>query len=50
MRKPNHFLIESFESLKNSQGAQNPRTILAQNRLVKLYQDWNKPELAARFL
>ncbi len=43
-------LRESYESLKNSQGAQNPRTILAQNRLVKLYLDWNKPELAARFL
>ena len=41
-------LRESYESLKNSQGAQNPRTILAQNRLVKLYQDWNKPELAAK--
>ena len=41
-------LRESYESLKNSQGAQNPRTVLAQNRLVKLYQDWNKPELAAK--
>jgi hypothetical protein len=44
------FLLESFESLKGSQGTQNPRTILAQNRLVKLYQDWGKPELATRFL
>lgn len=33
-------LTQSYESLKNSQGAQNPRTILAQNRLVKLYREW----------
>ena len=43
-------LTEGFNSLKRLQGAQNPRTILAQNRLVKLYQDWNKPELAAKFI
>ncbi len=37
-------LRESYESLKISQGEQNPRTVLAQNRLVKLYRDWNKTE------
>ncbi len=42
-------LLESFQDLKNSQGAGNPRTLLAQRRLGKLYRDWNKPELAARY-
>ncbi|MEQ1922598.1 MAG: tetratricopeptide repeat protein, partial [Pyrinomonadaceae bacterium] len=31
-------LLESFESLKQSQGAENPRTVLAQNRLDALKQ------------
>ena len=42
-------LRESFESLKNVQGEQNPRTLLAQRRLVELYQAWDKPKLAAKF-
>ncbi len=42
-------LLASFESLKNSQGDKNPRTLLAQRRLVNLYDSWNKPELAARY-
>lgn len=36
------FLKESFESLKNSQGESNPRTLLAQNRLNRLYELQNK--------
>ncbi len=37
-------LSESSESLKRSQGAENPRTILAQNRLNQLYEIWKKSE------
>lgn len=36
-------LVESCESLKNSQGEQNPRTVTARNRLAALYEKWNKP-------
>src|SRR5437660_5319423 len=35
-------LTESYESLKNSQGANNPRTQLARQRLITLYQDLGK--------
>jgi serine/threonine-protein kinase len=41
-------LKESYESLVGSQGANNPRTLLARSRLAKLYANW-KPELAAKY-
>jgi len=43
-------LVESFESLKSSQGGSNPRTVLAHERLIRLYRQWNKPEMTARYL
>ncbi len=39
-------LVASHTSLVQSQGVRNPRTLLAQRRLVELYQRWNKPALA----
>jgi hypothetical protein len=36
-------LTESFESLKKSQGTENPRTVLAQNRLNRLNEVRKKP-------
>ena len=40
-------LVESYESLKSSQGKSNPRTELAMQRLVALYAAEHKPEKAA---
>ena len=42
-------LVGSYESLKTSQGTNNPRTRLALQRLVELYEKWQKPDLAARY-
>jgi serine/threonine-protein kinase len=42
-------LVGSYESLKTSQGANNPRTRLALQRLVELYGKWQKPDLAAKY-
>jgi hypothetical protein len=42
-------VVGSYESLKNSQGTNNPRTRLALQRLVELYEKWQKPDLAARY-
>ncbi len=42
-------LIASHASLVKSQAAHNPRTLLAQRRLIELYQRWNKPELADKY-
>lgn len=42
-------LVGSYESLKNSQGANNPRTRLALQRLVEFYEKWQKAGLAARY-
>jgi serine/threonine protein kinase len=42
-------LVASYSSLVQSQGEHNPRTLIAQRRLVDLYQRWNKPELADRY-
>jgi serine/threonine protein kinase len=42
-------LLESYNALLKSQGAQNPRTLLAQRRLLELYQRWNRPELADKY-
>jgi serine/threonine-protein kinase len=42
-------LIESYQMLKTSQGAHNPRTRDALRRLIGLYENWPKPELAAQY-
>jgi serine/threonine-protein kinase len=42
-------LIASYTSLVKSQAEHNPRTLLAQRRLIELYQRWNKPELADKY-
>jgi tetratricopeptide (TPR) repeat protein len=42
-------LRESYESLRESQGPANPRTLLAKERLATLYQAMNKPALAAKY-
>jgi eukaryotic-like serine/threonine-protein kinase len=42
-------LLNSYEALKISQGAGNPRTTIALQRLIALYEKWGKPELAARY-
>ncbi|HWY50976.1 MAG TPA: tetratricopeptide repeat protein [Chthoniobacterales bacterium] len=42
-------LLSSYESLKNSQGPHNPRTGIALQRLIALYEAWGKPEQAARY-
>jgi serine/threonine protein kinase/tetratricopeptide (TPR) repeat protein len=42
-------LLESFESLKKSQGDTNPRTILARERLVSFYRTAIKPALAHKY-
>jgi len=42
-------LLESFESLKISQGTENPRTVLARSRLAALYEKTNRAELAAQY-
>lgn len=42
-------LTKSHDALSKTQGAQNPRTLLARRRLVELYHKWNKPELASKY-
>jgi serine/threonine protein kinase len=42
-------LLNSYEALKISQGADNPRTTIALQRLINLYEAWNKPGQAARY-
>lgn len=42
-------LLQSYESLKSSQGAGNPRTGLAVQRLVAFYESWGKPDRANQF-
>jgi serine/threonine protein kinase/tetratricopeptide (TPR) repeat protein len=42
-------LIQSYDVMKQTQGEQNPRTLEARERLVKLYASWGKSQLAARF-
>jgi tetratricopeptide (TPR) repeat protein/predicted Ser/Thr protein kinase len=42
-------LLGSYESLNNSEGRNNPRTRLALQRLIELYEKWRKPDLAARY-
>jgi tetratricopeptide (TPR) repeat protein len=42
-------LIQSYNDLVRSQGADNPRTALAMDRVRDLYIAWKKPEDLARF-
>ncbi|PYX12871.1 MAG: tetratricopeptide repeat protein, partial [Acidobacteria bacterium] len=42
-------LLESYESLKSSQGANNPRTQLALQRLITLYENWGKLDRARAY-
>ena len=42
-------LLQSYESLKSSQGATNPRTRLALRRIITLYNDWGKHDTANRY-
>ena len=42
-------LLQSYESLKFSQGAGNPRTRLAAQRLIALYEGWGKPDRANEY-
>ncbi|MDP9253750.1 MAG: tetratricopeptide repeat protein [Verrucomicrobiota bacterium] len=42
-------LLESYESLKSSQGAINPRTQLALQRLVILYENWGRSDAATEY-
>jgi serine/threonine protein kinase len=43
------FLLASYESLKKSQAENSPRTRLALERLVNLYDAWGKTDDAARY-
>jgi tetratricopeptide (TPR) repeat protein len=42
-------LIDSYNELKAKLGDQDKRTMEARQRLAKLYDDWEKPDQAARF-
>jgi len=42
-------LLESYETLKSSQGASNPRTQIALRRVVALYENWGKLETATKY-
>jgi len=39
-------LLESYETLKSSQGASNPRTQIALQRLITLYENWGRSDAA----
>jgi len=39
-------LLASYESLKSSQGASNPRTQIALQRLITLYENWGRSDAA----
>jgi hypothetical protein len=42
-------LAPSFKSLKSRLGQRDPRTAEALQRLVKLYDAWDKPAQAAQY-
>ncbi|MFN2624135.1 MAG: protein kinase [Chthoniobacterales bacterium] len=42
-------LTDSYNKLQSKAGDENKRTVEARQRLAKLYDDWNRPEQAARF-
>ena len=42
-------LLESYESVKGSQGASNPRTQLVLQRLITLYETWGRLDTASAY-
>jgi hypothetical protein len=42
-------LIESDEGLRATMVERNPRRVESRQRLVRLYEAWGKPDLAARY-
>jgi serine/threonine-protein kinase len=42
-------LLASYESLKSSQGASNPRTQIALQRLITLYEKWGRLDAASAY-
>jgi hypothetical protein len=42
-------LLETYESLKSSQGASNPRTHLSLQRLITLYENWGRLDIAKTY-
>jgi tetratricopeptide (TPR) repeat protein len=48
-REAEALLIESDEDLRSTMVEQNPRRVESRQRLVKLYEAWGKPDLAARY-
>lgn len=42
-------LLESYETLKSSQGANNPRTQIALQRLITLYENWGRSDAASAY-
>ena len=42
-------LLASYETLKTSQGPNNPRTQLALQRLIKLYENWGRLDAASAY-
>ena len=43
------FLLASYESLKKSQAENSPRTRLALQRLVSLYENWGRSDAASAY-
>jgi len=48
-REAEAFLIEGDEDLSSTMVEQNPRRVDSRQRLVRLYEAWGKPDLAARY-
>ena len=42
-------LTDGYAGLKLKLGEKNARTVEARQRMAKLYDDWGKPDLAARY-
>ncbi|MEP6686482.1 MAG: tetratricopeptide repeat protein, partial [Verrucomicrobiota bacterium] len=42
-------MLDSYESLRRSQGSSNPRTRLALQRLVALYDNWGEIDTASEY-
>jgi hypothetical protein len=42
-------LLQSYESMKNLMAADSPGIKLALHRIVTLYENWKKPELASKY-
>ena len=42
-------LLESYRVLNLRLGQADPRTVEGRQRLLKLYELWNKPDLAVRY-